>query len=209
MGEETQKLENKDPTRLWFERQLGRALFVLIPGVLMTFAAWIYTIGIEISELKSSWKQNDERWKEFTEQLKEDKENEAQWSALLRVEEKTKSLEIDVELFKRMVYLTMEKDVDPEIFRLHRAFPRVVPDPEIEDKETALKGDEPEPKPPVTKPVKPVKTPTKTPVESTAKPKPFFRPLKPIVVTRNERLNEFRKEHLEQIQQRPRELLEK
>lgn len=176
MGTETAKIEKENPTGTWMERRLGRAVFLLIPGVFLTFAGWIYMIGMDSTEFRLYMKQNNERWEKAQAQQEADKENQAQWNALMRVEEKSKNLSIEVELYKRMFYLMVDNDVDPERFHLERVFPK-----KVDDGKDELAGESND--------------------EKTVKPKPV-RVVRPIMLVppRSERLKNFKQEQIEQIQ---------
>ena len=99
---------HQNPMRAWLERNLGKAILTLTPVLLMALAGWILSIQGEIASLKSK-----------------EKEDEAQWSALLSLQEKVKAQEVEVELYKRLFYLMAEKGTNPEAFHLERAFPKV------------------------------------------------------------------------------------
>ena len=176
MGQETEKLAKQNgKMRSWIERQLGKAVFILIPGVFTVFAGWIYTIGNDITDIKASLKQNDEKWENLQNKQKADKENQAQWNALLGMQEKSKNLEIEVELYKRMFYLMVDKDVDPTMFHLERAFGNPGHEPGHEERNPDDEPEDPRRKINVRKP---------------------FR----IVVPRGERIKEFKREQIEQVQ---------
>ena len=103
MGNDTQQLEKTNPMRLWLERHLGKVILTSIPVVMLSLAGWIYTIGNEIAVIK--------------EKMKEDV---AQWSALLAANEKIRDLEIETRVNQKLMYLVVEKKVDPDTLRVER-----------------------------------------------------------------------------------------
>ena len=83
MGEDTEKLEKKDPMRLWIERHLGKVILASLPVMMMALAAWILKIEGDLATIKDS-----------------KRENAAQWKALYENRVRTQTLEVDVQGYK-------------------------------------------------------------------------------------------------------------
>jgi hypothetical protein len=114
------------------------------------------------------------------------KEDEAQWNALLSTNDKIRNLEIEGKVNQKLLYLISEKDIDPELLHLERLLKTENPElkgtgvgeeGKAENKGLENSGDRPE-------------------IE-VVRPKFLLPTLKP----RQERVDEFRKEQMEQIQQ--------
>lgn len=128
MGEDTEKLEKRNSAvRKFVEAHIGKAVMAALPVLITAMAVWIVDIQAEVAELTALVSNNK----------KQEAGDKAQWNALLTTGEKVKSLEVEVRVNQRLLYLITEKEIDPELLHLERLIR------EHDEKPRATEGDAP------------------------------------------------------------------
>jgi len=167
MGE-TVTQEKQSIIRTWIERHIGKVIMASLPIMMAALATWIVKIEGDLASVKTK--------------LADDK---GQWNALLSMDKKLKSLEIDSKVNQKLMYLMTEKEIDPELLHLERLMQESeapsTPDEDDADEASGDSGEE---------------APRPTAIKKTPRIKV------PIILQRprSERLEEFRQENMDRVQ---------
>ena len=165
---ETANIEKQSGIRSWIERHIGKVMMASLPIMMAALATWIVKIEGDLASVKTK--------------LEDDK---GQWNALLSMDKKLKTIEIDSKVNQKLMYLMTEREIDPDLLHLERLIKEHKAEPVPEESAHEDEGDAPG-----------VDAPSLT----TIKKKPPRIKI-PVIIPRprSERLDEFRREQMDSV----------
>jgi len=105
MPENTEQIQKKDnATRAWVERNLGKVFFASLPVLIGSLAIWISSIEVDINEIKTHSKTNEEQWTSIY------TNNEKIQTSRRELEEELKEIEIEVRAYQLMFSLILSQN---------------------------------------------------------------------------------------------------